>query len=749
MTTTIDTPNLQQPLGPQPTPETAQDTQKQQLLWAVQRLCQMQGGQLDPMRLKTGVAQLSTQATPQQSLIALCRHLDKPKPKYLRRPDRAHAPMLAQHPQIGWGIVVDRAPDGRWVMQTPQGPAPVAEDELHRACAVMQLGPKVNLGFGIFVKPDESLTFFSHVRDTLMLYKRELIEACVASAFIGFLALATSMFSMQVYDRVIPTRSEYTLVILSVGVFISILIELAMKFARSHVMDYVVVGLDNRLSREIFDRLLQLRIDQVPNSVGSLAGQMRGYEQVRGFYTATTLFTLIDLPLAVVFTLIIAVVASPWVALIPLIFGVISIFIGLSIRKKIMAQAKESAALSNLKTGLLVEAVEGIETIKAGSGGWKFLSRWVSVNAQTIVSDLKTRGASESVGYLSGSVQQISYAGLVIVGSIVVMQGHMTMGALIASSILSGRILAPIMAIPGLLVQYSHALAALEGLERLYTLKTDHQDIEVPLTPEHINGHYDLADIKFAYGDNPPALILPKLSIQPGERIAVLGPIGAGKSSLLRMLSGLYQPSEGKILLDGLDLSHISRQVVNQKVGYLQQEHRLFHGSLRDNLLIGLPDPGDEILLNAMRRTGMDRFVASHPKGLARVITEGGKGLSGGQKQLVAFTRLVLCSPMVYLLDEPTATMDDEQERRCLQVLAQEAQANKTMVIVTHKPAILPLATRIIVVVGNKVVLDGPRDAVLQQLQQSNAATQQPTAQPAPPASPAPSTDTPTSTAAA
>ena len=705
-----------------PTPE---HTPIDPLQWALQRLCQMQGGQLDPMQLKAGIGLLSMDKPFQQILTALCRYLDKPAPKFLKKPDRAHAPLLVYLAQTGWGILVDRAPDGRWVIQTPKGPAQVLEEDLTNACALLRLGLKINMGLGLFMKPDVSLSFFSHVRTTLLLYKRELIEASVASAFIGFLALATSMFSMQVYDRVIPTRSEYTLIILSAGVFISILIELAMKFARSHVMDYVVVGLDNRLSREIFDRLLQLRVDQVPNSVGSLAAQMRGYEQVRGFYTATTLFTLIDVPLALLFTLIIALVASPWVALVPLIFSGVSIFIGLSIRTKIMAQAKESAALSNLKTGLLVEAVEGIETIKAGSGGWKFLSRWIAVNGQTVLSDLKTRGATESVGYLSASVQQISYACLVVVGSLGVMQGHMTMGALIASSILSGRILAPIMAIPGLLVQYAHALAALEGLERLYTLKTDHEGVEVPLTPDTIQGHYLLSDIKFAYGDHPPALILPKLEIRPGERVAVLGPIGAGKSSLLRLLSGLYPPTEGQLLLDGLDLSHISRQVINHHVGYLQQDHRLFHGSLRDNLLIGLPDPGDEVLLTAMRQTGMDRFVGSHPKGLARVITEGGKGLSGGQKQLVAFTRLVLCAPTVYLLDEPTATMDDAQERLCLQVLAQEAQRGKTMVIVTHKHTLLPLCTRILVVVGNQVVIDGPRDAVLQQLQKDNAAQAQ------------------------
>ena len=700
------------------------------LRWALHHLSQLQGSRLDPIRLKEGIDRLANSRQPMQQLTDICQHLGKNSPKLLKTPDRTLLPMMALHPSEGWGVIVDRAADGRWILQTPKGAVPVTQASLELACAVVQLGPKINLAMGLFAQHDGPVTFFSHVRETLTLYRRELLETSLASAFIGMLALATSLFSMQVYDRVIPTRSEDTLIILAVGVLLSILIELGMKFARSNIMDYVVVGLDSRLSREIFDRLMQLRVDQVPNSVGSLASQLRGYEQVRGFYTATTLFTIIDAPLALLFIFVIAAVASPWVALVPLVFAVIAVFIGLSIRKKIMAHAKEGAQYSNLKTGLLVEAVEGIETIKAGSGGWKFLSRWIGVNAQTITNDLKTRGVTESIGYLSASIQQISYAALIVVGALMVMQGHMTQGALIASSILSGRILAPILAIPGLLVQYAHAKAALEGLERLYELKTDHDGIDAPLTPAALMGHFELTDVTFAYGDNPPALVVPRLEIKPGERVVVLGPIGAGKSSLLRVLSGLYHPTQGRILVDGLELGHIHRQVINQSVGYLQQDHRLFHGTLRDNLLIGLPDPGDEALLNTMRLTGMDRFVASHPKGLARVIAEGGKGLSGGQKQLVAFTRLILCDPHVFLLDEPTATMDEEQEQRCLSVLAQQAMAGKTLVIVTHKPALLPLATRIVVVAGNKIVLDGPRDAVLQQLQKKDRP--QPSAAPQP-----------------
>jgi ATP-binding cassette, subfamily C, bacterial LapB len=698
------------------------------LAWAMQRLAQMQGGSIDVLSLNASHAVWEKGDRPMTSLLRVCQHMGLNKPKLLPQPDRAHLPMLCHTDGSGWGVVVDRSPSGEWVVQTSEGSQQVTAAALAHKVAMLPLGPAADMGWGLGIvqRKKETASFFSHVREALALYRPELLEACLASAFIGLLALATSLFSMQVYDRVIPTRSEYTLLILSLGVLLSILIELAMKYARSHIMDHVVMGMDSRLSREIFNRLLQLRVDQIPASVGSLAGQLRGYEQVRGFYTASTLFTLIDLPLALVFLGVILLVASPWVALVPLIFGLIALLIGFSIRKKIMAQAKQGAALNNMKTGLLVEAVEGIETIKAGSGGWKFLSRWIGVNGQTIVSDLKMRRATESVGYLSATVQQISYAGLVVAGALLVMQGDMTMGALIASSILSGRILAPIMALPGLLVQHAHALAALEGLEKLYTLKTDCHGTDRPLTPSRIYGHYKAKNVQFAYGDNPSALELPQLDIQAQERIAVLGPIGAGKSTLLRLLSGLYHPQKGQVLLDNLDLSHIDRQIISQNIAYLQQEHRLFQGTLRENLLIGLPDPGDDAVLAAMRRTGMDRFVASHPNGLDRAIMEGGKGLSGGQKQLLAFTRLVLCNPCVMLLDEPTASMDDEQEHRCLQVLAEEAKAGKTMVIVTHKPSVLPLVTRIIVVAGKHIVMDGPRDAVLQQLQKNMAPAQSP-----------------------
>jgi ATP-binding cassette subfamily C protein LapB len=686
------------------------------LMWAIIRLAKTQGAPIDMLRLNAALSKEARAgaAAGIDQLNRVCTFLGLQKPKKLHAPDPVALPFICLRSSGGWGVVIDRYANGLWLVVTDKGARQVPFEELEDSCATMDLASSDTVADAL--EPEKKETFRAHIKRILAQYRGTLFEAAIASVFMGLLALATSLFSMQVYDRVIPTHGVYTLVILSSGVALSILIELAMKFARTHIMDSVVVGLDATLSREIFQRLLNLRVDQLPPSVGSLASQIKGYEQVRGFYTSSTLFALVDIPMALAFIVIIAVIASPFVALVPLVFGLIAFGLGLSIRHKVMALAKSGAALSNMKTGLLVESVDGVETIKAGSGGWKFLSRWIEINALTIKSDIKMRNATDSIGHLAGTISQLSYAGIVVVGALVVIDGHMTMGALIACSILSGRVMAPILALPGLLVQHSHSEAALAGLEKLYELKVDNHEVRIPFVPAVVAGHYQLSDVKFSYGDHPPAIMVERLEIKAGERVAILGPIGAGKSTLLRLLSGLYHPTAGTILLDGLDMSYISRQVVSREVGYLQQDHRLFQGTLRENLLIGLPDPGDEAIHAAMKRTGMLGFVSSHPKGMERPIMEGGRGLSGGQKQLVAFTRLILCAPRVLLLDEPTATMDEDQERRNIAVLAEEANKGKGMIIVTHKPSLLPLVERVIVIVGNKIVLDGPKADVLKRI---------------------------------
>lgn len=629
-------------------------------------------------------------------------------PEILEQPDAAFLPLLAYRADLGWGVIDGQTPQGSWNFRQEKSNTHTRVNELTLILRLRLTDEHIQ---------KRKATFADLLKSDLGNYKGVLFEAILATFLINMLALAVSLFSMQVYDRVIPTRSEYTLIILASGVFLVILFEAFMKFSRSRIMDKVVVGLDQYLSREVFQRLLKVRIDQMPGSVGSMAAQLRGYEQVRSFFTASTLFGLVDLPMTIIFITLMAIIGSPLVAVVPVIAAVIAVTMGLSARKRINAIAAEGATASYYKTGLLVEAVEGVETIKAGAGSWKFLSRWLDVMNITIKNDLDMKHTNDNLTYFTQMLQQISYVGIVIVGSFVVISGDMTMGGLIACSILGGRVLAPVMMLPSLLVQYSHAKAAKLNIESLFALEQDNHGVAYPLSPSRIKGFYQCDGLVFNYKDNDrPAIDIKRLTIRPGERIAILGPIGSGKSTLLKVLAGLYAPTKGRILLDGLDIHQISRETLSERLGYLQQDHRLFQGTLRENLLIGMPAPDDDLMQEVLMKTGLINLVSSHSSGLELPISEGGRGLSGGQKQLVAFTRLLLSKPNVFLLDEPTASMDNRQEQRCIQVLKHELTEGQTFIVSTHKMALLELVDRIIIMDNQRIVMDGPKQAVLDKL---------------------------------
>lgn len=691
--------------------------QAHELGFAVAAVLKEQGFPIDKNRLDSSLGQTLQIADGFSKLSVALQVLGvNEPPKKLDAPDAAYMPLVAEHKQLGFGRIVQQPQENQWLFVQSSGTHRVDGQDIVMVAKVAIDADREN----------EQVTFQSLLKKSILQHRSVVFEAMIASFLITLLALAVSMFSMQVYDRVIPTRSEYTLIILASGVALVILFEAFMKFARSKVMDRLVVGMDQDLSRSVFERLLKVRIDQMPGSVGSLVAQLRGYEQVRSFFTASTLFTLVDIPMSILFIIIIGTIGSFWVTLVPITAAIIGIFLGLINRKKMDDIAKEGAAASYQKTGILVEAVEGIETIKSGSGNWKFLSRWLNVLNITTNNDLKMRHANDNLNYSVQMLQQVSYVGIVIVGAYIVMNGDMTTGGLIASTILGGRILAPIMNVPNMLVQHSHAKAAAANIENLFKLKQDNDGVRYPLSPSTIFGNYQLSNVGFNYLDNErPALQVPSLNIRAGERVAILGSIGSGKSTLLKMLSGLYAPTQGHILVDGLDITHISRESLSDQLGYLQQDHRLFQGTLRDNLLIGMPTPNDDVLANALHRTGLMRLVSGHSAGLDLMISEGGKGLSGGQKQLVAFTRLVLTKPSVWLLDEPTASMDNQQEQQCLQVLAQELQdPRKTLIVSTHKMGLLALANRIIIVENGQIVMDGPKQAVLDKLREREEAFQ-------------------------
>lgn len=628
------------------------------------------------------------------------------------RPDPARLPALTWLPDFGWSVIRNRSADGKWLVNV-QGSTLALPDTEHLPCVRLVL-PERDLNQEC--QPAERL-----IKKEFAKQKPVFMEAAVASGMINLLALGISFYTMQVYDRVIPTQGISTLAVLTFGVLIALFFDILIKFTRTYLMENAIAQMDSALSRQIFSRFLNVRLDQLPPSVGSLSAQLRGYDTIRAFLSSSTFYLFVDAPFGLFFILIIAIVGTPLLAFIPLIFLLLALVFGFVLRSKIDQHAAKSTKAANEKTGILVEAIEGAETIKSGGGAWNILSKWIDTNDKALVSDAALRTISERGNFISAAFQQFSYVFLVAVGAYLASEGNITLGTLIACSILGGRAMAPVVQIPGLMVQAGHAKAALQNIENVFALESDNHGVERPLIPETVHGHYQLERVRYAYPNAPKALYIQNLLIQSGEKIGLIGPVGAGKSTLLRILTGMYQAEEGRVLLDGLDIHQISRQFLSEHIGYLQQDHRLFNGTLRENLLIGIPDPGDEVVRSVAEQTGLLAVIANHPKGLDLTISEGGKGLSGGQKQLVAFTRLLLSKPNIWLLDEPTASMDGTSELRCMKALMTALRPEDTLVLVTHKPQLLAMAQRLIAISNHQVVMDGPRDEVLKKLAAARA----------------------------
>lgn len=551
--------------------------------------------------------------------------------------------------------------------------------------------------------------------------KKYLFYAIVATITINLLALGSSFYTMQVYDRVVPTNGISTLISLTIGVAIAILLEMILKLSRASIVDQASKNMDVEYSHNVFDRFLNIRIDGLPKSIGSLSGQLQGYSSVRQFITTSAMFIFVDFPFSFMFLAVIILLGGIKIGFVVLGFMAISIIIGLIFKSKIIKLTKESTMASYKKLGLLVETVDSSHKVKASNAKWNLMSKWSSLSEDSIDDEIKIKHYTDISSFLATFSQQISYVAIVATGAYLISTtDDLTMGSLIAITILSNKVFAPIAQIPGLFVQWGRAKISIEDLDNIYKLPKDNENINIPLDYDFKNYDIRCKDLSFEYNENNPILSIPELSIKKGEKVAILGVIGSGKSTLLKLISGLYKPTNGKVFLDNIDMQQISRNSLSRTIGYLPQENRLFSGTLRDNLIFGLVNIDDEKILNAAKQTGLINLISALPEGLDTVVPEGGDTVSGGQKQLIAFTRTIIANNDILLLDEPTASLDEGTEKYLLNVLQNNIGEDKTLVVVTHKPVLLNLVDRVIILTPKGIAMDGKKEDVLNQLKQNN-----------------------------
>ena len=621
--------------------------------------------------------------------------------------EKEFLPCLAFIPGIGIALVYELLSDGRYKASTKNGEEYFDYFVSGSFFSHLQMKPNRN-------KKVSATTMFKEVA-----YKEKklIFYAAIATLSINILALATSLYSMQVYDRVIPTGGLSTLIGLSIGVFTAIFLEMIIKLSRATILDFATKKMDLTYSHDILSRFFQIRCDRLPKSIGTLSGQLQSYGAVRSFITSAALYLIIDFPFTFVFLFVIMAIGGWKIGLVVILFLIVSIALGFGFRKKIDEASQKSSMASHKKMGLLVEIIENGENIKSSGASWNLTNKWNALTHNAIDDDVMIRHYSDMSSYITAFFQQISYVCIVALGAYIVStEGTITMGALIAMTILSGRVLAPVAQLPGLFVQWGKAKLSVKDLDNIYKLNIDNEEVERALSPTISEATLTCHNVNFGYMEDSTILNIKHLSIKEGEKVAILGVIGCGKSTLLKILSGLYRPTTGHTYLANVDIQHISRDTINNHIAYLPQSTKLLAGTLRDNLTLGLVGISDDTILEAAKATGLINLINALPNGLDMPVPEGGESVSGGQKQLIALTRMVIANKKIWLLDEPTASMDEGSEKQIIHMLLNKLDKTQTLVVVTHKPVLLNAVDRIIVLTNQGIVMDGPKELVLEKL---------------------------------
>jgi len=555
--------------------------------------------------------------------------------------------------------------------------------------------------------------FWGVIRENRKLYR----DVIAGSVVINLFAVAMPLFVLNVYDRVVPNHATETLWVLAAGIFIVLCFDLALRLMRNAFVDLAASRADVKLSSSIMARVLGLRMEARPASTGSFASTLQSFESVRAFIGSATVVSLVDLPFVLMFVGIIALIGPPLV--IPLLVGIVFVLLyAMAAQGKLHELSETTWRVGAQRNATLVESISSLETVKSLRAESRIQGSWEKASAFLSRTSAQLRLVSSSVSSVALWAQHSVAVCVIIIGVYQIIEGNLTQGGLIAAYLLSSRAMAPISQAAALLAQYHQASTALQSLDEVMERPVERPEGKAFIDRPVVRGEIRFDKVSLRYPEaERDALRDVSLTIEPGERVALLGRVGCGKTTLNKLLLGLYQPTAGAVMIDDVDIRQFDPLQLRRHIGYVSQDVSLFYGSLRDNILAGGGSDGvdDEALLRAIKLSGLDGLVNGHPQGVDLPVGERGQMLSGGQRQAVAIARAMVHDPRILLLDEPTSAMDHASEEAFKASLKSYGQG-KTLVIVTHRTSLLSLVDRILVIDGGKVVADGPRDKVVEAL---------------------------------